>query len=173
MSDVHDLWEIKAYASRNNPASLKHLTLVFLGNNARNSSQCSIVASPPAEHPERRACIIHHLQPCRCPDMHRPDIEINCSTWLAWCIPCDINSSIAANHIRCPLKYKFASYEFKEKQSKILGSYLTIVIYILQEVNFLWLGVSSPSYEVWVPIPISCGSSFATQIPHPPMEKWK
>lgn len=43
------------YTSRNNPASLKHFTLVVLGNNSLNSSQCSIDAKPPAEHPERRA----------------------------------------------------------------------------------------------------------------------
>jgi len=43
------------YESRNNPASLRHFTLVVLGNNSRNSSQCIIVAKPPAEHPDKRA----------------------------------------------------------------------------------------------------------------------
>lgn len=44
-----------AYASRNTPASLKHLTIVDGGNKSLNSSQCNIDARPPAEHPERRA----------------------------------------------------------------------------------------------------------------------
>lgn len=43
------------YASRNNPASLRHFTLVVPGNEFRKSSQCKIDARPPAEHPERRA----------------------------------------------------------------------------------------------------------------------
>jgi hypothetical protein len=46
---------VNVYESRNNPASLKHFTLVFLENNSRNSSQCSIADNPPAEHPDRRA----------------------------------------------------------------------------------------------------------------------
>lgn len=47
--------ELENYTSINNPASLKHFTLVLLGNRCRNSSQCKIEARPPAEHPERRA----------------------------------------------------------------------------------------------------------------------
>lgn len=46
---------IRNYASRNNPASLRHFTLVLPGNKSWNSSQCKIEARPPAEHPERRA----------------------------------------------------------------------------------------------------------------------
>jgi hypothetical protein len=41
--------------SRNIPASARHLTLVFDGNNPWNSSQRSMAETPPAEHPERRA----------------------------------------------------------------------------------------------------------------------
>jgi hypothetical protein len=43
------------YTSRNKPASLRHFTLVVLGNKSLNSSQCRIEARPPAEQPERRA----------------------------------------------------------------------------------------------------------------------
>lgn len=43
------------YASRNKPASLRHFTLVVLGNKFLYSSQCKMAARPPAEHPERRA----------------------------------------------------------------------------------------------------------------------
>lgn len=56
--------QLATYASRNNPASLRHLTLVVIGKRPRNSSQWIIVANPPAEHPERRAwskikCTLH------------------------------------------------------------------------------------------------------------------
>lgn len=47
--------QYKTYASRKNPASLKHFTLVDVGNKVRNSSQCIIDARPPAEHPDKRA----------------------------------------------------------------------------------------------------------------------
>jgi len=47
--------QLATYTSRNNPASLRHFTLVVCGKNPRNSSQCKIVARPPAEHPESRA----------------------------------------------------------------------------------------------------------------------
>nr|XP_027186522.1 ATPase 10, plasma membrane-type-like [Cicer arietinum] len=49
--------QLVAYKSRNKPASLRHFTLVVLGKRPRNSTQCIIVVRPPAEHPERRACL--------------------------------------------------------------------------------------------------------------------
>lgn len=50
------------YASRKKPASLRHLTRVVCGNKSLNSSQCSIEARPPAEHPDRRAYNIILIQ---------------------------------------------------------------------------------------------------------------
>jgi hypothetical protein len=45
----------ESYTSRKNPASARHLTETSWGNLALKSSQCRIVARPPAEQPVRRA----------------------------------------------------------------------------------------------------------------------
>jgi len=46
------------YSSRKKLASARHFTAAAIGSLLRKSSQCIIAASPPAEHPERRACEI-------------------------------------------------------------------------------------------------------------------
>lgn len=48
----------ETYASRKKPASERHLTVASFGKIPRKSSQCTSVASPPAEQPERRTCSV-------------------------------------------------------------------------------------------------------------------
>lgn len=58
---------MKTYSSRKKPASLKHLTLAFVGKYLAKASQWWKVANPPAEQPESKAytreivCIINFV----------------------------------------------------------------------------------------------------------------
>jgi hypothetical protein len=55
LDSISQYQECRAYPSRKNPASKKHLTFDVARSKSQNLSQCSIAARPPAEHPERRA----------------------------------------------------------------------------------------------------------------------
>lgn len=75
----HGVISEDVWSSRKKPASARHLTVISFGRWFRKLSQCIRVANPPAEHPERRAC-------------------------LALDKPRDKSSSINASHISWPLK---------------------------------------------------------------------
>lgn len=53
--------DLETYTSRKNPPSARHLTLESFGSSVRKLSQWMKVASPPAEHPVRKAWKLENI----------------------------------------------------------------------------------------------------------------
>lgn len=90
------------------PASGTHFTLAPEGNRALKLSQCNIVVNPPAEQPERIACRFK-FQLVKEKTFRRKKESAKSSmsrTFSALSIPFANKSSITAEKILAPLKYK-------------------------------------------------------------------